>query len=266
MPVLFLKQWVSGEMIRAISWTLLHSLWQGLFAALIAGIIITCTRKSRALLRYNLLGSVLVLFLVTTIITLFVELSDTKTFSSAPLYPGVDKDLIANYNPTNIHATVHVAGYIDQFINYLNNNATLVVLIWLIFFLAKCVKMTAGLLYINKIRSTGIHKPADEWNRKILQLSELLGLRQTIRLFESELVKVPAAIGVLKPLILVPLGLLANLPAEHVETILLHELSHIRRKDFLVNLFQNVAETVFFFNPALIWISSLIREEREACC
>jgi len=267
MPVLFLKQWISGEMIRAISWTLLHSLWQGLIAALIAGIIITCTRKSRALLRYNLLGSVLILFLAITIITLFVGLSDNKAFSAGALLPATDSNLISSYTAaTNDQNTKPVAGYIDQFINFLNNNAALVILIWLIFFFAKCVKMMAGLLYINKIRATGIHNPADEWNKKILQLSELLGLRQTIRLFETELVKVPAAIGVLKPVILVPLGLLANLPAEHVETILLHELSHIRRKDFLVNLFQNVAETIFFFNPALIWISSLIREEREACC
>src|SRR6202008_3371205 len=66
--------------------------------------------------------------------------------------------------------------------------------------------------------------------------------------------------------ILVPLGLLAALPPSQVETILLHELAHIRRKDYLVNLLQRFSEAVFFFNPALIWISSLIRQEREACC
>jgi beta-lactamase regulating signal transducer with metallopeptidase domain len=66
--------------------------------------------------------------------------------------------------------------------------------------------------------------------------------------------------------ILVPLGLLTQLPAEQVEAILLHELAHIRRHDYLVNLLQNLIETLFFFNPALLWLSSLIRDEREHCC
>jgi hypothetical protein len=62
------------------------------------------------------------------------------------------------------------------------------------------------------------------------------------------------------------LGLLARLSAEQVEAILLHELAHIRRNDYLVNLFQCLVETLFFFNPAILWLSALIREEREYCC
>jgi bla regulator protein blaR1 len=73
-------------------------------------------------------------------------------------------------------------------------------------------------------------------------------------------------IGHLKPVILVPVGLLANLPAEQVEAVLLHELAHIRRHDYFVNFLQTIAETVFFFNPGLVWISSLLRDERENCC
>jgi len=73
-------------------------------------------------------------------------------------------------------------------------------------------------------------------------------------------------IGLVKPAILVPLGLLSNLPPGQVEAVLLHELAHIRRKDYLVNLLQSFAEAIFFFNPAVLWISSLIREERENCC
>ncbi|HEY9259181.1 M56 family metallopeptidase, partial [Chitinophaga sp.] len=79
-------------------------------------------------------------------------------------------------------------------------------------------------------------------------------------------VKVPAAIGTLKPVILVPLGMLTKLSADQVEAILLHELAHIRRNDYFVNLLQSFAETLFFFNPAVLWLSSLIRAERENCC
>jgi len=63
-----------------------------------------------------------------------------------------------------------------------------------------------------------------------------------------------------------PVGLLAGLPMEQVEAILLHELAHIKRNDYFVNFLQNIAEAVFFFNPGLLWISSLLKEERENCC
>jgi hypothetical protein len=76
----------------------------------------------------------------------------------------------------------------------------------------------------------------------------------------------PVVIGHLKPIILIPVGLLAGLPAEQVEAILLHELAHIRRNDYFINFLQNITEAMFFFNPGLLWISSLLREERENCC
>src|SRR5262249_45478906 len=87
-----------------------------------------------------------------------------------------------------------------------------------------------------------------------------------IILLESEIIKVPMMTGWLKPMILFPFSLLSQLPQEQVEAILLHELAHIKRKDYFVNLLQNFAETIFFFNPAVLWISSLIRDERENCC
>jgi beta-lactamase regulating signal transducer with metallopeptidase domain len=73
-------------------------------------------------------------------------------------------------------------------------------------------------------------------------------------------------VGWLKPVILVPVGMLAHISPEQVESILLHELAHIRRQDYVFNLVQHVVDTLFFFNPALLWISSLIRTERENCC
>jgi bla regulator protein BlaR1 len=77
---------------------------------------------------------------------------------------------------------------------------------------------------------------------------------------------VPMVIGHLKPVILIPIGFINALSSEEVEAILVHELAHIRRRDYLVNLLQSFMEIVFFFNPAVIWISQLIKAERENCC
>ena len=76
----------------------------------------------------------------------------------------------------------------------------------------------------------------------------------------------PLTLGYFKPVVLIPFGLLTSIPQDEIEVILLHELAHIRRKDYAVNIFQCIVEIFFFFNPAVIWLSSLIRTEWENCC
>jgi hypothetical protein len=94
----------------------------------------------------------------------------------------------------------------------------------------------------------------------------MIQIKMPVILLESSLVKVPSVTGFFKPIILIPIGLLSNLPHDQMEAILLHELAHIRRKDYFVNFMQCLAETLFFFNPGILWLSSLMKEERENCC
>ena len=82
----------------------------------------------------------------------------------------------------------------------------------------------------------------------------------------AALAEVPVLVGYLRPVILVPAGLLSSMPPEHVELILLHELAHVRRHDYLVNLLQTLTEGLFFYHPAVWWISGVVRAEREHCC
>ena len=91
-------------------------------------------------------------------------------------------------------------------------------------------------------------------------------LSRPVTLLESCLAEVPVVIGYVRPVILMPVGLLAGLPAGQIESILLHELAHIRRHDYLVNLLQIVVEGLVFYHPAVWWISGVIRAERENCC
>jgi hypothetical protein len=98
------------------------------------------------------------------------------------------------------------------------------------------------------------------------QLVQLSGVDRIVRLGETSAVSVPIVAGWLKPVILLPLGVVASLPAEQVEAILLHELAHISRYDYLVNLLQNIVETIFFYHPAVWSVSRRIRLERELAC
>ena len=100
----------------------------------------------------------------------------------------------------------------------------------------------------------------------LARLCARLGIRRSIRFMESALLNVPCVIGVFRPVILLPLGLLNELSPDQIEAILIHELAHIRRHDYLVNLLQVVLESLLFYHPATWWISAQIRRERENCC
>ncbi|MVM33108.1 M48 family metalloprotease [Spirosoma sp. HMF4905] len=254
-------------LIQALCRTLVHSLWQGLLLAALTGIVAVLTRKSSATIRYQLFAFLFFLFVVGSGFTFYLQfghpgpvktplprVADPETTSRFSTYLPVDFQQVAN------------ATAINWLMDSVAANAVLIVAIWFIIFSARCVQAMASLGHIQRIRHYKTHKPAESWPDKLQELAQKIGLRQTILLLESELVNVPTVVGLLKPVILLPIGLLAHLPIHELEAILLHELAHIKRKDYLVNLMQSFAESVFFFNPAVWWVSALIREEREHCC
>ena len=117
-----------------------------------------------------------------------------------------------------------------------------------------------------RLRTRGTCVAPAHWQRLLSALSVRLRISRPVALLESSLAKIPSVIGHLRPAILIPAGLLASMPPDQIEAILLHELAHIRRNDYLVNLLQNVAEGLLFYHPAIWWISGIIRIEREHCC
>lgn len=270
MQLLFMKEWLPDTVVRAICWTLIHSLWQGLILAALAGLLVLFTRKSVAAFRYNMLAALFLIFMSVVTFTFIYESNGPATGNNIITFtPALQTEQIVAQLPVSDNAgTVANAeeGYITRFTGYFNQHASLFVAIWFLVFLAKAVKLMGGLVYVQRIKHYKTHTPGQYWINRVEELSDALGVSVSVRLLESELVKVPLVAGFLKPIILMPLGLMANMPAGQVEAILLHELAHIRRRDFLVNLAQSFAETLFFFNPAVLWLSALLREEREHCC
>ncbi len=261
-------------LLRALCWTLLHSLWQGLILAVVAGTILVLTKKASASLRYNLLCCGMILFLLASSATFYLQLRAAGAAADVPVLhatgpaAGLDSAHLGN-NPAAgvVQSSTHVMrNAIESLVEYFNAHAALVVLVWFIIFLARFVRLLSGLVYAQRIRYYQTRKAPAQWQERLDQLIHKLRISRPVVLLESALIKVPVVIGVLKPAVLVPIGMLTHLPADQVESILLHELAHIRRRDYLFNLVQHIVDTLFFFNPALIWISSLIRAERENCC
>lgn len=110
-------------------------------------------------------------------------------------------------------------------------------------------------------------RPVDEgWELALIRLRRRLGIEHAVMLLESAAAPVPAVIGWLRPVILVPASAFAGLTPEQLEAILAHELAHVRRHDYLINLLQAVVETLLFYHPAVWWVSRQVRQERESCC
>lgn len=266
MQLLFFQQWLPEAVLRALCWTLVHSLWQGLLAATLAGTIILFTRKSSAKLRYNLLGSVLVVFIISSIITLVTQINLSKPNEFLSLKGDKPINTPNSFVETNNLSLVTTATAVERISDWLNTHAGLLFTCWLIIFLFNCLKLLTGIGSVQRLRHYRVQSVPADWEARLKTLAEMIGVRQGVRLLQSALVKVPVTVGMLKPVILVPVGLLVHLPGDQVESILLHELAHIRRRDYFINLLQRLIEAVYFFNPAILWISALIRQEREACC
>jgi len=251
-----------NKVITAFSWMLIHSLWQGLFLAIVAGAALVLAKKSSAAYRYNLSLVLFMAFIAACGFTFVYEWQTVAT--NAALIPlSVQNDVKAAPLFIDVHT---VKQLVNSFTAYFSANAPLIMMVWFMVFLFKSIKMISCLAYNQRIRNYQVYEPSAYWADKIAIYSEKLGIKKTVKLLQSGYVKVPVVVGHLKPIVLLPVGLLAGLPAEQVEAILLHELAHIRRNDYVVNFLQIVAEAVFFFNPGLLWISSVLKEERENCC
>jgi hypothetical protein len=92
------------------------------------------------------------------------------------------------------------------------------------------------------------------------------GIKKNVQIWLTHKIDVPSVTGFFKPIILLPVALLNQLSIRQAEAIIIHELAHIKRNDYLVNFFQMIAELVLFFNPFARMLGSIVRQERENCC
>ena len=140
------------------------------------------------------------------------------------------------------------------------------VLVWLVGVVALSLRLVTGWYLAGRLRQRGTRPVSVLWRRRVHGLASRLRVTRPVRVVESTVVRVPAVIGWFRPVLLLPASAIAGLTTVQLEAIVVHELAHIRRHDYLVNGLQAVIETVLFYHPAVWWLSGRIREEREHCC
>lgn len=260
---------------HALGWALLHSLWQGgLLAVVLAGALSLLKGRS-ASLRYALACAALVLMIAAPAATFW-------SFSSATTGVEVDEISLARHgrggfaiapneiSPSIEKTTSAAAGVEGETVRRASARKFESLLSWLS--LAWCLGVlmlsarTLGGVAVARRLKRDADEVAAEWQEKLTELSRRLRVRKRVLLLQSALVHVPTVVGWLRPLILVPASVFVGLTPLQLETLLAHELAHIRRHDYLVNLLQTLAETLLFYHPAVWWVSRRVRIEREHAC
>ena len=137
---------------------------------------------------------------------------------------------------------------------------------WLLGIALMALRFMGSCYVLHRLRRVGVSPVPAQWQTRMNTLSSQLGISRKVVLSFSEIIQEPLTLGHFKPIILIPVAMLGQMSPDQVEALLLHELAHIRRYDFLVNLLQSWVEILFFFHPAIWWISAQIRDAREACC
>lgn len=253
--MIFLNNWVQTELAKALGWTLLHTLWEGAVAAAALAIVLGLARSSRV--RYGAACAAMLGLLAGFGVTFYrVMPRDTGAAAAAV------RSLAAAVTPSPDDAPVSNIGTRWDLSDLLPWLAPA----WIAGVLLFQLRCLASWMAAGRLRRVGICGAPAGWTEKLESLRARLRMTRPVTLMESCLAEVPVVIGHLRPIILMPVGLLAGLPAGQIESILLHELAHIRRADYLVNLVQSLVEGLLFYHPAVWWISRVIRMERENCC
>ncbi|MHC4400928.1 MAG: M56 family metallopeptidase [Planctomycetota bacterium] len=288
------------SVVQYLGWALVYSVWQIALVATLFGITRWWLRNSPANARYLAGCTAMMLMLALPLVTILaagragtapgIGLSDLHAqgtvgapvaplarHDSVVILPGSDvpQSTQSVQSPPPIESSTFEPAYSagqpavsrkESFRSAIEPLLPTAVYIWLAGVLILSIRLLGGWFGLHRLRRVGNTPAAREWQQAISRFKELIGVRRAVQLFESTLVEVPTVVGHLRPVLLFPASAVTGLSPEQIEALLAHELAHIRRHDYLVNLIQTLIETLLFYHPAMWWVSRQIRQEREHCC
>jgi D-alanyl-D-alanine endopeptidase (penicillin-binding protein 7) len=238
-----------NALIFALGLTLMHFLWQGLLIGCATAVVLTLLRNSRAEYRYLISCIALLACLCWPALELWQRLAGdiATTSASVPPMPWATGEIGDDEAWFNLRDTLRY-----------------IVSLWALCAAALALRMMAGLLWIDRIsRQPARHPGQRHWEHELAKLAHRFGITRAVRLRVIDTLASPVTAGWWRPVVLVPVALIGGMPPDLLQALLAHEMAHIKRHDYLVNLLQNMIETLLFYHPAVWWLSNRIRVERE---
>ncbi|MCF7955333.1 MAG: right-handed parallel beta-helix repeat-containing protein [Phycisphaerae bacterium] len=281
-----LQQILSNPIVQRIGFAIMHSLWQCTAIAILLAGVLLALRNRRTQVRHNAAVSALLLMVIASVVTVFVAGGGQKvapvvaadgslaripdgsiTSVEMPVLvgdavPPVVETVLAPVVLTKNAPAANAAGIVDK----IEIAAPYLAIAWVIGVLILSVWHLGGWAQLRRLRIVMVKPVEDHVSQKLARLARSLAVTRTIEIVESALVSVPTVIGAFKPVVLLPASALTGLSADQLEMILAHELAHIKRNDYLMNLIQTAIDILLFYHPAAWYVSRKIRAERENCC
>ena len=270
----------TSTLVHQIGWSLIHSLWQDVLIGLVLATIFKLLSRAKPQSRYFIACVALAAMIILPVVTTYI-LHNRQTESldivvvddSAPVM-SVD----ANFQNIRVIGNERING--TQKINWINRTITetwstfervekflpWLILLWLVGVVIYTIRLGGGLFSTANLRKLPVNISNPKLDNLVNELTSRLSIKRKIKVCESSLINVPMTVGWIYPLILIPPSSLLGLTPFQLQTIISHEVIHIKRYDFLINFLQCVAEILLFYHPAAIWTSRKIREEREYVC
>lgn len=236
-----------SDLMQALGWAILNSLWQmALLWILFQGIITLFKIEKPS--HKTALATTLLLSGFAWFIFTFVFIW-TKTYDgtiTASVISGIATD--------------------ERLYNWLHTTLPIASVIYLVLLILPLIQFIRNYRFVQIIRTRGMKKIEVNWRMFVKKVAARMGIKKPVHIWMSDKISSPVTIGYFKPVILVPLAAINQLTPEQLEAVLLHELSHIRRYDYLVNIIINFIQTILYFNPFVKVFVKTIEREREKSC
>jgi D-alanyl-D-alanine endopeptidase (penicillin-binding protein 7) len=232
-------------MIGHLGWTLLDFLWQGTLIACVAGIGMVALRNHRPQARYALACTALLACIAWPAAGLLARLAAPDVPDGAAILVSFGAGAARTMAP----------------LDWLHGHLGTIVLVWATCACGLSLRMAAGLWWIAQAARSTCTDAA--WQARLTAMAGRFGITRDVRLRIVDSIASPVTAGFWRPVVLLPASVLTGLPPELIDALIAHELGHVRRADYVVNLLQNVVETLLFYHPAVWWLSHRIRTERE---
>lgn len=236
----------ASTLVAGIGWTLVHFLWQGLLLGCATAVLLTLMRNARPEYRYAVACGALFLCLAWPAAELAARM---QLADAGAAHVRFAAQLIAFNGPEH------------GLLPYLQSKLVPIVVLWAACAAALALRLALGLLWVGRVAAR--HGSDAHWQARLSRMAAEFGITRKVRLRVVDNLASPMTAGWWRPVVLVPASLITGMPPQLLEALLAHEMGHIRRVDYLVNLGQNVVETLLFYHPAVWWISGRIRAERE---
>jgi len=243
-------------LVPSLGWALLHFVWQGALIGCATAVLLVALRNARPERRYAVACFALLLCVAWPVVDFVTMLLDDRNVAAARALP------LASVPAAVLRDASGVLAWLQRHLDGIVGT-------WAACAAVLGLRMALGLVWVGRAslgRTSSVQAGSAEeraWQTKLAELAARCGIDRRVRLRIVDRLASPVTAGFWRPVVLVPAALVTGMPPQLLEALLAHELGHVRRHDYLVNLVQNVIEALLFYHPAVWWISRRIRHERE---